>query len=164
MRKLINSFEYQEFDAASELHPEERELLEMARAATKTSHAPYSNYHVGAAVKMANGAIFTGSNQENAAFPAALCAERVAVFAAASTLPETPIAAIAVSAKADAFPVDEPVTPCGMCRQAIVEYEIKFGNKIKIILSGESGKVFIIHGMSNLLPLTFFEKGLQKNK
>jgi cytidine deaminase len=164
MRKVISSFEYQEFDSASELQPEDRSLLEMARSATKTSHAPYSNYHVGAAVRLANGKEFTGSNQENAAFPAALCAERVAVFAAVSTYPDTPIVALAVSATADAFPVTEPVPPCGMCRQSIVEYEIKFGNKIRIILSGETGKVFIIHGMSTLLPFTFFEKGLQKAK
>jgi cytidine deaminase len=119
---------------------------------------------VGAAVRLANGQIFTGSNQENMAFPAGLCAERVAVYTAAAAFPEIPVAVLAITAKADAFAVNEPVTPCGMCRQSIVEYEIKFGHKIRIILGGETGKVFIVNGMSTLLPLTFLEKGLQKPK
>jgi cytidine deaminase len=164
MRKLTSSFDFLEYDASSELAPEDRILLDMARKATATSHAPYSCYHVGAAVKLANGEIFTGSNQENMAFPAGLCAERVAVYAAASAFPETPVATLAISARADAFPVSEPVPPCGMCRQSIVEYELKFGNKIRIILGGETGKVFVINGMSTLLPLTFQEKGLRKPK
>lgn len=162
MRRLTSSFEYQEFDSSSELAPEDHTLLEMARKATATSHAPYSRYHVGAAVKLANGEIFTGSNQENMAFPAGLCAERVAVFSAAAAYPDSPVATLAISAKADAFPVNEPVPPCGMCRQSIVEYELKFGNKIRIILGGETGKVFIVNGMSTLLPFTFHEKGLRK--
>jgi cytidine deaminase len=164
MRKLTSSFEYQEFASSSELSPEDRAMLELARNATATSHAPYSCYHVGAAVRLANGQIFTGSNQENMAFPAGLCAERVAVYTAAAAFPEIPVAVLAITAKADAFAVNEPVTPCGMCRQSIVEYEIKFGHKIRIILGGETGKVFIVNGMSTLLPLTFLEKGLQKPK
>jgi cytidine deaminase len=164
MRKITNSFDFLEFDSALELPPEDRFLLDKARAATTTSHAPYSRYHVGAAVKLANGEVFTGSNQENMSFPAGLCAERVAVYAAAAAFPDSPVASLAISARADAFPVTEPVPPCGMCRQSVVEYELKFGNKIRIILSGESGKVFVVNGMSTLLPLTFHEKGLQKQK
>lgn len=147
-----------------ELPPEDRLLLDQARAATSTAHAPYSRYHVGAAVKLANGKLFTGSNQENMSFPAGLCAERVAVYTATAAFPDSPVASLAISARSDAFPVTEPVPPCGMCRQSVVEYEIKFGNKIRIILAGESGKVFVVNGMSTLLPLTFLEKGLQKSK
>jgi cytidine deaminase len=164
MRKITSSFDFLEFDSGLELPVEDRFLLDKARAATSTSHAPYSCYHVGAAVKLANGEIFTGSNQENMSFPAGLCAERVAVYSAAAAFPDSPVVSLAISARADAFPVTEPVPPCGMCRQSVVEYELKFGNKIRIILSGESGKVFVINGMSTLLPLTFHEKGLQKPK
>lgn len=164
MRKLSSSFEYLEYDSYLELPAEDRSLLEMARKGIASSHAPYSRYHVGAAVKLANGEVFTGSNQENIAFPAGLCAERVAVYSAASAFPDTPITTLAISARADAFEVTEPVPPCGMCRQSIVEYEFKFGNNIRIILAGQTGKAFIINGMSTLLPLTFFEKGLHQPK
>ncbi|MFZ4521131.1 MAG: cytidine deaminase [Bacteroidales bacterium] len=162
MKQVTHSFDYQIFDSAYELAQPDRELLEMAKNAIAGSHAPYSRYHVGAAVKLANGEVIKGSNQENMAFPAGLCAERVAVFAATSNYPDVPIAAIAISAVSDDFEVSEPVPPCGMCRQAIVEYEMKFNNKIRVILGGQNGKVFIFHGMGTLLPLAFQEKGLAK--
>jgi cytidine deaminase len=162
MKKITHSFDYLVFDSAHELQPNDRELLEKAREAIAGSYAPYSQYHVGAAVKLANGQIVTGSNQENMSFPAGLCAERVAVFSAASSFPDVPVAAIAISAKSENFEVSEPVPPCGMCRQAVVEYEMKFNNKIRVILGGQTGKVFIFQGMGSLLPLAFEEKGLAK--
>lgn len=162
-KKQTIAIEYEEYSSAQELLPADRELMELARKATATSHAPYSGYHVGAAVRLANGAVVTGSNQENMSFPAALCAERVAVFAAAATYPEVPMATLAITARADSFPVTEPVPPCGMCRQAIVEYEFLYGNKIRILLAGETGRVLLVNGMSSLLPLTFHEPGLQKH-
>jgi cytidine deaminase len=162
MRKITHSFDYQVFDSALELAPTDRELLEKAKEAISGSYAPYSHYHVGAAVKLANGIVITGSNQENMAFPAGLCAERVAVFAASSNFPDVPVASIAISALSDEFEVSDPVPPCGMCRQAIVEYEMKFNNKIRIILGGQTGKVFVFQGMGSLLPLAFEEKGLAK--
>jgi cytidine deaminase len=162
MRQITHSFDYQVFDSAIELQLPDRELLEKAKEAIAGSYAPYSRYHVGAAVKLANGVIFTGSNQENMSFPAGLCAERVAVFAAVSAYPDVPVAAIAISAKSDEFDVSEPVPPCGMCRQAVAEYEMKFNNKIRVILGGQTGSVFIFHGMGELLPLAFHEKGLVK--
>ena len=162
MKQITHSFDYQIFDSAAELPFTDRELLEKAKVAISGSYAPYSRYHVGAAVKLANGEVITGSNQENMSFPAGLCAERVAVFAASSNFPGVPVAAIAISAISDEFEVSEPVPPCGMCRQAIVEYEMKFNNKIRIILGGQTGKVYIFHGMGSLLPLAFHEKGLAK--
>jgi cytidine deaminase len=162
MKQISQSFEYQVFESIHELHVTDRELLDMAKDAISGSYAPYSHYHVGAAVKLANGTVVCGSNQENMSFPAGLCAERVAVFAASSAFPGVPIAAIAISAISDDFEVSEPVPPCGMCRQAIVEYEMKFNNKIRIILAGQTGKVFIFQGMGTLLPLAFHEKGLAK--
>jgi cytidine deaminase len=162
MKQITHSFEYQIFDSSSELQPADRDLLDKAKEAINGSYAPYSHYHVGAAVRLANGMIFKGSNQENMSFPAGLCAERVAIFAAASSFPEVPVATVAISARAEQFDVSEPVPPCGMCRQAIVEYEMKFGNKIRIILGGQSGEVFVFNGMGTLLPLAFHEKGLAK--
>jgi cytidine deaminase len=95
-------------------------------------------------------------------FPAGSCAERVAVFTAAASYPDVPMEALAISAKADSFEVTDPVPPCGICRQAILEYEIKFNNKIRLILGGQNGHVFVIEGMGTLLPLAFIEKGLKK--
>lgn len=162
MKQITHTFDYQIFDSALELQTTDRELLDKAKEAVSGSYAPYSHYHVGAAVKLANGHIIIGSNQENMSFPAGLCAERVAVFAAASNFPEVPVASIAITAISDDFEVDEPVPPCGVCRQAIVEYEMKFNNKIRIILGGQTGKVFVFQGMGSLLPLAFNEKGLAK--
>lgn len=162
MKQITHSFDYQIFDSAHELQVDDRELLEKAKEAIAGSYAPYSHYHVGAAVKLANGQVFIGSNQENMSFPAGLCAERVGVFAAASNFPDVPVAAIAISAISDDFEVSEPVPPCGMCRQAIVEYELKFNNKIRIILGGQTGRIYVFHGMGSLLPLAFQEKGLVK--
>lgn len=162
MKQITHSFDYQIFDSALELQLPDRELLEKAKEAIAGSYAPYSRYHVGAAVKLANGQVIGGSNQENMSFPAGLCAERVAIFAATSAFPGIPVAAIAISALSDDFEVTEPVPPCGMCRQAIVEYEMKFNNKIRLILGGQSGKIFIFHGVGLLLPLAFKEHGLVK--
>ena len=162
MKQITHSFDYQVFDSSIELQSADRELLDKAKGAISGSYAPYSRYHVGAAVKLANGVVFTGSNQENMSFPAGLCAERVAVFAASSNFPGVPVASIAISALSDEFEVSDPVPPCGMCRQAVVEYEMKFSNKIRIILGGQTGKVFIFNGMGSLLPLAFQEKGLAK--
>ncbi|MDP1621441.1 MAG: cytidine deaminase [Bacteroidales bacterium] len=162
MKQITHSFDYQIFDSHLELPVSDQELLEKAKEAIAGSYAPYSHYHVGAAVKLANGQIVTGSNQENMSFPAGLCAERVAVFAAMANFPGVPVDAIAISAVSDDFEVSEPVPPCGICRQAIVEFEMKFNNKIRIILGGKTGKVFVFHGMGNLLPLAFHEKGLAK--
>lgn len=153
---------YTVYENAGELNPEDAALLTLAREATATSYAPYSRYHVGAAVKLANGTLFKGSNQENISFPAGLCAERVAIFAAMASFPEETVEVVAISATADDFEVDEPVPPCGICRQAMLEYEMKSGKTIRLILGGEKGKVFVIEGVRQLLPLAFMEKGLIK--
>jgi cytidine deaminase len=156
------SFSYLEYDSMEELPSSDRELLEHAKKAVDAAYAPYSHYKVGAAVRMGNGNIITGSNQENMAFPSGLCAERVALFAAASANPGTSVEAIAITSKSLQFPVEKPVTPCGACRQAIIEYEMLSREKIRIILMGETGKVLIIDGMEALLPLSFKEEGLKK--
>jgi cytidine deaminase len=156
------SFSYLEYNSIEELSPSDRELLEHAKSAVDSAYAPYSHYKVGAAVRMGNGNIITGSNQENMAFPSGLCAERVALFAATSANPGIAVKAIAITAKSLQFPVAKPVTPCGSCRQAIIEYEMISSEKIRVILMGETGKVLTIDGMEALLPLSFKEEGLRK--
>ncbi len=164
MKQVHHSFHYLEYDSPEELPASERELLRDAREALTGSYAPYSRYHVGAAVRLANGVVVTGSNQENMSFPAGLCAERVAVFAAAAGHPGVAVSEIAITARSEAFEVGEPVPPCGMCRQAIVEYEMKFDHPIRLILSGNTGKVWVFEGMHTLLPMAFHENGLALKK
>ena len=162
MKQITHSFDYQVFETQAELPADDLELLRKAADATNGSYAPYSRYHVGAAIRMANGEVFSGSNQENMSFPAGSCAERVGLFMATATYPDTPVEAIAITARSEDFEVSEPVPPCGICRQAIAEYEMKFDNKIRIILGSSTGKVFIFNEMRSLLPLAFREKGLAK--
>jgi cytidine deaminase len=155
-------FLYEEYESPEELQPQDRELLEQAKAALNNAYAPYSQYHVGAAVLLGNGKVVTGNNQENMAFPSGLCAERVAIYAASSQFPGTPIKTIAISARSEKFPVTDPVPPCGSCRQAMIEYEMFQKQNIRLILQGESGKVLVIGSVESLLPLSFREKGLKK--
>jgi cytidine deaminase len=155
--------EYTVYPAISALPEADRELLGSAMQSLSSSYAPYSGYHVGAAVRLSDGTVVTGSNQENAAFPASLCAERVALFAAAAGHPGVTIEAIAVTAQADRFPVEAPVTPCGMCRQAIAEYETRQESPVRLILGGATGEVFVVEGIAALLPLMFSEQKLQKH-
>lgn len=156
------SISYLEFESLEQMPPDDRELMEQAKIAVKSAYAPYSHYMVGAAVRMGNGRIVTGNNQENMAFPSGLCAERVALFAAAAANPGIAVKAIAITAKSLKFPIDKPVTPCGACRQALIEYEMLSSEKIRIILMGETGKSLVLEGMESLLPLSFKEEGLKK--
>ncbi len=156
------SFDYQEYENPEELAPSDLTLLQLAKAALQSSHAPYSGFNVGAAIQMENGQVITGSNQENMAFPSSLCAERVACFAAAAAYPGIPFSAIAITARAAAFEVTQPTTPCGGCRQALMEYERLFNRKIRIIMMGDTGKVLVVNGIESLLPLSFHEEGIIK--
>lgn len=161
--EIINQpVSYTLYSSDGELEKSDALLLQEAKSAVKTSYAPYSRYHVGAAVRLANGMVFRGSNQENISFPVGLCAERVALFFAMASAKESPVVAVAITARADDFPVTEPVTPCGMCRQALLEYEMKFNRPVRLIMSGESGSVVVVEGVHQLLPLAFVEKGLIK--
>jgi len=155
---------YIEYDGPEELAEEDRQLLDKAREAIKSAYAPYSSYHVGAAVLLDNGKVFTGNNQENVAYPSGICAERVALFYASSQYPDVPVKAIAVSAKARGFKVHSPVTPCGSCRQVMAESEDRFRNKLKLIMRGENGKINVVHGIDNLLPLMFRAEELRRNR
>lgn len=150
-----------EFSTERELNGQDAELVKFARKAVTTAYAPYSKFRVGAAVLLANGKIICGSNQENAAYPSGLCAERVAIFAAASSFPKIEIKAIAVSVdsgKNNSY--NEPVAPCGACRQVMAEFELLSKKNIRILMSGKKGKVFLMNSVKELLPLMFGPESL----
>lgn len=145
---------FNEAGGLDELPEEMRELVTEARKISEKAYSPYSGFCVGAAVKLSNGKIITGNNQENAAYPSGLCAERTALFYANANYPDIPVDAIAISAHNRRGIVREPVKPCGSCRQVILETEARFNHKIKIILDGQQS-IFIFNGIDSLLPLSF---------
>jgi cytidine deaminase len=152
---MLIQTEVKTFSDRTKLPIAEADLLNMAHEAAKQAYAPYSKFKVGAAILLKNGQIITGNNQENAVYPSGMCAERVALYYAASQFPDTPITKIAITAIGSENEVDRPVPPCGNCRQAILEYEIKFGEPIEIIMAGEKGEVYIVGSVAELLPLSF---------
>ena len=137
-------------------------MLDAALEAVEKAYAPYSNFKVGAALRLEDGTIVTGNNQENIAYPSGLCAERVAVFAASANHPGKAVEAIAICSKSGEFEMDHPVTPCGACRQSLFEYESNQDNGIRTILYGAAGEVWVVNSIRDLLPLTFEEQGLRK--
>lgn len=162
MKKINISVACTEFSNVSELEVNDRELIEKARIASKAAYAPYSKFFVGAAVRLDNGKIYTGNNQENSAFPSGICAERVALFAASSQEPDAVVQSIAVYATTETFKLHNPVTPCGACRQVMVEYEQNAHTNMRIIMQAGDGKIWITEGMNNLLPFMFHAEELQK--
>lgn len=130
----------------------ENELIRHAKHALVNAYAPYSNFKVGAAMLFDDGQIYIGSNQENAAYPSGLCAERVVLFYAGSLFPQKKIVAIAITTANDAH---EPAAPCGACRQAMIEYEMKQQSAIKIFMASASGKIYLSESVENLLPMVF---------
>ncbi|MFO7864907.1 MAG: cytidine deaminase [Salinivirgaceae bacterium] len=154
MTKRQYSFAYEHFATAEELTEQDRELIEKATDAAKNAYAPYSNFSVGASVLLDNGTIVTGNNQENAAYPSGLCAERVALFYANANYPENAVKTIAVVAMKNNELVSSEVAPCGSCRQVILETETRFKSPIKMIMGGKSG-FNIINNATELLPLSF---------
>ncbi len=137
-----------------ELSAADLELVERAKAMTRNSYSPYSHFQVGAALRLADGTIYGGSNQENAAFPVGLCAERTAFFYAQAQAPDQPPAAIAIAAFTGGAFLAKPISPCGMCRQALLEAETRYGQPIRVLLYGTEG-TYVINSVKELLPLTF---------
>jgi cytidine deaminase len=155
MQKKEVGFSFDVYDGAEELPAEDAALLKTARESTKKAYAPYSHFRVGAAAKLANGQIVTGANQENASFPAGLCAERVVLATASSLHPGVAIDTLAVSYDNEQGPSNHPISPCGICRQSLQEFERSTGRKVRLIMGGQEGKVYIIPQASLLLPLAF---------
>ncbi len=140
----------------SKLNSEDRNLLQQARNATANAYAPYSNFFVGAVALLNNGETVAGTNQENASYPVGICAERVLISAASSIHPGIPIKTLAISYKNNNIGhSNKPISPCGICRQSLAEYEERMQQPMKLILAGQSGPVIILENASLLLPFSF---------
>lgn len=163
MKNLEILCQLKEYDSLAELNKDDITLIEEAKASMHNAYAPYSHFHVGAALLLENGIIIKGNNQENAAYPIGLCAERVAIFAAGANYPGVGIKALAITAFSDKFHIDKPIPPCGACRQAIAEYELRYKQNIRILMTGETGKVVVSPSIGTLLPFQFNADDL-KNK
>ncbi len=155
MQKQKIGFEFEVYDSIEELSLEDARLFEMAQKNTQTAYAPYSHFKVGAMALLANGKTVAGSNQENASYPVGLCAERVLLSAASSLYPGVAIETIAISYHNDNGKSNRPITPCGICRQSLVEYESRLLHPIRLLLGGMEGKIFVIPKAEMLLPLGF---------
>lgn len=137
-----------------------RSLMDRAISARKNAYAPYSNFQVGAAILLDNGEVVLGSNQENAAYPSGLCAERVAIFHAGAVYPHAKVVMMAITAASAQRLVSAPIPPCGACRQSIAEYELRQDTPIGIWFMGETGEVYHSESLKNLLPMVFGGKDL----
>lgn len=156
MKRKQITISYEEHADESTLSPQDDVLLQAARTQVENAYAPYSEFRVGAALRLSNGTVVYGSNQENVAFPSGLCAERVAVFAAGAQHPGVAIEALAITAcAADGQPLEHPISPCGACLQSLIEYENRYRHKIRVIMQGSRGKVVVFDSIAALMPFQF---------
>src|SRR5688572_32349465 len=155
MKEELYQFTYKIYESFTELNDEDKMLLKTAQEASLTSYAPYSDFHVGAAAKLANGEIIKGGNQENASFPAGLCAEGVVMAVAASQFPRVPIETMAISYHSSRAESDHPIAPCGICRQSLEEFAAKTGASVRLLMGGMGGRIIEVENASSLLPLAF---------
>ncbi|MCY1486189.1 Cytidine deaminase [compost metagenome] len=155
MKQINITTTFSVFDNKEELPEDVQNLMNQAIEIRKRAYAPYSKFRVGAAIFLDNGKVVLGSNQESAAYPSGLCAERVAIFQAGAIYPDAKILKIAISATSDEKPVTSPIPPCGACRQSISEYEFKQDYPIEIYFMGETGAVYKSDSLKNLLPFMF---------
>lgn len=155
MKKLNVNTTFSVYDSIDELDNSTKELMLNAIEIRKQAYAPYSKFRVGAAILLDNGNVVLGSNQESAAYPSGLCAERVAIFQAGSLYPNVKMLKIAISATSELNPTKRPTPPCGSCRQSISEYEQKQETPIEIYFMGETGEIYKSDSLENLLPLSF---------
>lgn len=153
MKELILTSKFQIFDY-DELTTADREVIDAAKEATQTSYAPYSHFRVGAAARLTDGTIVRGSNQENAAFPSGICAERTALFYANAQHPDQPVTALAIAAYSNEAFLKAPIPPCGACRQVILGVEERYRKPMRILLYGEKG-IYVTDSIKALLPLQF---------
>ncbi|MDT3402787.1 cytidine deaminase [Mucilaginibacter terrae] len=151
---------FEEYHTFEELNDTDKALCLEAEKALAGSHSPYSNFSVGAALRLKSGRIIYGSNQENAAYPSGLCAERVALFTWGANFANDPIEAMAVTAHTDKFTINKPITPCGSCLQVLAEYEKKQAASIRTLLYCRNGAVWATQGADSFLPFMFFEDRL----
>ena len=157
-KKITTTFYQTDF---SSLNSEEKDLVNRAKNSLEAAYAPYSGFLVGATVLLENGEIISGNNQENVAYPSGLCAERVAIFYAGARFPNVKIKTIAITAVSKKFEIKDVISPCGACRQAIAEYEVKQENNIRILLHHPDDSILIVNSVSDLLPFMFKSKELK---
>lgn len=155
MKKIEINTSFTAYDSVAELPQDVQDLMQKAIEVRKNAYAPYSKFRVGAALLLDNGQIVLGSNQENAAYPSGLCAERVAIFHSNAVYPDAKILKMAITAASDVNETKSPTPPCGACRQSISEYEFKQNTPIEIYFMGGSGEVYKSDSIKNLLPLSF---------
>ena len=160
MKQIAITTQFLSYDSVTELSNDIQELMREAVVVRKNAYAPYSQFRVGAALLLDNGKVILGSNQENAAYPSGLCAERVAIFQAGAVYPNAKILKMAITAASDTNKTTTPIPPCGSCRQSIAEYEIRQETPIEIYFMGEEGAVYKSDSLKNLLPFMFDKKFL----
>lgn len=160
MKEISITSSFTVYNSLEELSKDTQDLMSQAVEVRKKAYAPYSQFRVGAALLLDNGKIVLGSNQENAAYPSGLCAERVAIFYAGSLYPDAKILKLAITAASDTNQTTAPIPPCGSCRQSIAEYEIRQDTPIEIFFMGEIGEVYKSASLKNLLPFMFDKKFL----
>lgn len=156
-------FNFEVYNSVDELNDDDKSLLQQAGKVALQAYAPYSQFLVGAAAVLSNGKIVVGTNQENASYPVGTCAERALLATAGSLFPEEHIITLAISYHNHNVQGNstKPISPCGMCRQALIEHETRYKHAVRLVLGGESGKVYIIPQASSLLPLQFTDEFLK---
>lgn len=164
MNKINFTVSYESYDRLDELTGEDRALCAAAEQALQTSYSPYSNFKVAAAIRLTDGTVVTGSNQENLAYPSGLCAERVALFTIGAGYPEGVIESMVVTAHTAGFKIESPVTCCGGCLQVLAEFERRQQREIEVIFYCIDGQVLKVKGIKSLLPFVFVEERLQLNR
>jgi cytidine deaminase len=155
MKTVTRECHFKVYDNENELEPADAMLLQEAIKAVDNAYAPYSHFHVGAALQLSDGEIIHGSNQENSAYPSGLCAERVALFRAGAVNNSLRIRALAVTARTTEMVLNQPVNSCGACLQVMADFERRSGNQMRVILRGETGEIYVCDGIVNLMPLIF---------
>ncbi|MFT4094421.1 MAG: cytidine deaminase [Niabella sp.] len=160
MKEYSYSFSYQVFEDIAQLAKDDADLLQQARELTAIAYAPYSHFQVASAAKLANGHIVKGTNQENASFPVGICAERSLLAAVGTQFANEIIKTIAITYNPRQGQSNKPISPCGMCRQALLEYELRVKHPIRMLLSGMQGQVYVINTAKDLLPFAFSEGDL----
>jgi len=153
---------YEVHENLLELNSKEIELLKKAAEAAENAYSPYSQFSVGAALLLDNDEVILGNNQENGAYPSGLCAERVAFFWKGANRKESIVRMVAIRAHSAVIATSHPITPCGACRQVMLEYELNQGEEIILLMQGSAGIIYKMTGIKNMLPLYFNEAGLKK--
>jgi cytidine deaminase len=164
MNNEVFKFEFKVYDSIHELNNEDAELLREARKVTEIAYVPYSSFRVGAFAKLVNGETVSGTNQENASYPAGICAERTLMSVASTLYPNVGIETIAISYNNLNGTSNHPISPCGICRQSFVEFQQRTQHPIRIILGGLEGKVQVIENAANLLPFSFSADDMKEKK